>query len=193
MKLRATEVQIGDCLFVPLESDLLRYGNIEEADANSVWLSFAAERAARREKPDRFDSARTLLHHELAATPSTNLPIAGQLYLMSAATEGQFVTSDRPVVLTRDSPGAMGLADLAVQILFPLSSGIAIIGGVDLTAAAVPVERRVVAEMNAKIAWNANRQIYARDERFEYVSADGQVKTGPDLAIDPAFALEPPA
>lgn len=101
---------------------------------------------------------------------------AGRRWVFLQAKEGQFVTSDRPVVLTRDCPGLLGLADLAVRILFPLSSGIAIMGGVELTAAAVPIERRVVAEINAKIAWNANRQIYARDETFEYVAADGDLK-----------------
>ena len=114
----------------------------------------------------------------------------GRTWLFVEAVEGQFVTCDRPVILTRDGEGLLGLADPAVQILFPLSPTVAILGARDFVESVVSADRTAVAEYNAKIAWNAHRQIYARDEQFEYRASDGQVRPGRAIMTDLAFVVQ---
>ena len=88
------------------------------------------------------------------------------------ATEGQFVTSDRPVVAlwsdeNKTDPVGLGLG--GSRILFPLSSTVAINGGFELEDCALEIGAEDVAKINGRIILGVKRQIYARDDGFEYL------------------------
>lgn len=83
--LRGVEVSIGDCVFVPTDGDSVRFGNLERFESDAVWASFRAEKAARRADAERFGDAEILLADEIGATPSSNQPIVGCVYVLPLA------------------------------------------------------------------------------------------------------------
>lgn len=107
------------------------------------------------------------------------------------ATSGEFVTCDRPVALIWTDPkrnDPIGLALRNTRVLFPLSPTVAISGGFELTDSIVEVGAEDVAKINGRIILNAGRQVYARDDEFEYMMQhNARTKLGAELKDD-AFA-----
>jgi hypothetical protein len=132
-----------------------------------------------------FTNARDLLRY-----------FVGRNWTFLKAETGQFITSDRPVVLTREKarPNVPpGLAHPDVLILFPLSSDSAVLGGLDVPPIAVTLSREEVAETNGQIILNATRQVYAQDATFEYKFGLNPVKPAADLLHDAALNDDAPA
>ena len=104
------------------------------------------------------------------------------------AVEGQFVTCDRPVALIwadRRCNDPIGLGLKNTRVLFPLSSEIAISGGFELKNDVLDVGAEDVARINGRLILNASRQVYARDDIFEYdLPHNVIVKRGVDLPLD---------
>ncbi|TAM65339.1 MAG: DUF4238 domain-containing protein [Microbacteriaceae bacterium] len=104
------------------------------------------------------------------------------------ATAGHFITCDRPVALIWADPsetGPIGLGLPNTRVLFPLSSHVAISGGFELKNATVEVGAVDVAKINGRIILNANHQVYARDDQFEYLLPhNSHVMRGSDLSND---------
>lgn len=108
------------------------------------------------------------------------------------ATEGHFVTSDRPVSLmwadpSRTDPVGLGLRN--TRVLFPLSSTIAIYGGFELTDDVIDLGADKVAAVNGRTILNATRQIYARESDFTYaLQHNGGPRDGSALLSDEIIA-----
>jgi hypothetical protein len=88
---------------------------------------------------------------------------------------GGFVTTDHPVCVHRPAEGinygqqfapGFGLADR--DILFPLSSKVALIGRMEGEEDVVEVDRHCVASFNATVMGFAMKQIYAADDQYYY-------------------------
>jgi hypothetical protein len=87
---------------------------------------------------------------------------------------GGFVTTDHPVCVHRPgglnygqqfAPG-LGLSDR--DILFPLSSKVALMGRLEGNEDVVEVDRQTVASFNATVMGYAMKQIYAADDQYYY-------------------------
>jgi hypothetical protein len=128
------------------------------------------------------------LHTEFTLSKDLFAAFANRGWNLYKATSGQFVTSDRPVVVTWDDPmktDPVGLSSPGSRVLFALSSGIALCGGAELEDAAFEVDEIDVAKINGRIILNANRQVYARDDNFEYLLQHNPgAKLGRHLADD---------
>jgi Protein of unknown function (DUF4238) len=114
--------------------------------------------------------------------------VAERKWNVYKAGSGEFVTCDRPAILmwadpTKTEPVGLGMRH--TRLLFPLSSSIAISGGFELDNATITVDASEVAKINGRIVVNANRQVYARDDDFEYALRHNEgTKKGSDLAHD---------
>ena len=112
-------------------------------------------------------------------------PVEAARWNVYKATSGEFVTCDRPAIPmwadpTKTEPVGLGLRH--TRLLFPLSSDVAISGGFELDDATVDVDDLEVSRINGRIILNANRQVYARDEGFEYsLGHNTDTKRGNDL------------
>ena len=123
----------------------------------------------------------------------TNAPqllrfLEGRQWNIYRAIEGQFVTCDRPAALIWADPRCndpIGLSLKNTRVLFPLSSEIAINGGFELKDRVVDLGAEDVAKVNGRLILNAGRQVYARDDSFEYaLPHNGVVKRGVDILND---------
>lgn len=93
---------------------------------------------------------------------------------------GGFVTTDHPVCIHR--PGGMnygaqfapglGLSDR--DVLFPLSSNVALVGRLDGDEDIVELDDKGVADFNATVMGYAMKQIYAADDQFKYTRPAGK-------------------
>ena len=88
---------------------------------------------------------------------------------------GGFVTTDHPVCVHRPgglhygqqfAPG-LGLSDR--DILFPLSSKVALMGRLEGAEDVMEVDRDTVAKFNATVMGYAMKQIYAADDQYHYM------------------------
>ncbi len=128
---RGAELNIGDCLFVPTGGDELRFGNLEDAREAKLWLSFAAERAARRAGAEPFDEVEVLRHDEIDATPPADRPAVGARYLLMTARdrarvvcvealdEGNGIARVTPVLLGAEGEGSGQAEDVDAADLYP--------------------------------------------------------------------------
>jgi hypothetical protein len=108
---------------------------------------------------------------------------------------GGFVTTDHPVCMDRPGAGTYygqqyapgwGLADK--DILFPLSSNVAVIGRREGEEDVVEVDRHNVASFNATVMGFAMRQVYSADDQYCYArSAYLPIGRGFTLLNDPKF------
>lgn len=114
--------------------------------------------------------------------------VAQRKWNVYKATIGEFVTCDRPVSLIWTDPrksDPIGLAHRNTRLLFPLSPTVAISGGFELTDSMVEVGAEDVAKINGRIILNAGRQVYARDDQFEYMlQHNAGTKRGTELKDD---------
>lgn len=87
---------------------------------------------------------------------------------------GGFVTTDHPVCVHRPrgvnygQQFAPGLGQSDRDILFPLSSKVALIGRLEGDEDVMAVDRQTVANFNATVMGYAMRQIYAADDQYHY-------------------------
>jgi hypothetical protein len=104
---------------------------------------------------------------------------------------GGFVTTDHPVCIHR--PGGLnygqqfapgrGLGDQ--NILFPLSSRVALMGRLEGNEDVMEVDRQTVASFNATVMGYAMKQIYAADDRYYYTRpAPQELGRGSTLSQD---------
>lgn len=116
-------------------------------------------------------------------------------WVLAKAAQSQtgYVTSDRPVSLIWRDPkehfGAPGLAHLDTELIFPISNDLAVIGAFEAKNIAVNAPADFVARVNSVTIGRSNRQIYARDQDFKYLSGpDAAVREGHALVTDPFYA-----
>lgn len=123
----------------------------------------------------------------------TVLPLLGArkwLLLRAPADAGGFITSDHPVVLQwserkdRGMFSSPGFGLKGTEVLFPLSNELAMLGVFDGREGVTDVSPDVVAQVNGIIIYYGHRQIYARDNRFRYALASGEIRRGADLLED---------
>ncbi len=123
----------------------------------------------------------------------TVLPLLGErswLLFRAGADSGGFVTSDHPVSLywsdARDRghfyPPGFGLKD--TEVLFPVSHELAMVGTFDGPRGVHDATPNQVALANGITVMHGHRQIYARDDRFQYAYVPGDIRRGADLLRD---------
>jgi hypothetical protein len=85
-----------------------------------------------------------------------------------------FITSDHPMCLMWSDPARRGgfygpgLGLAQTQLLFPVSSELALIGAFEAENDAIDADERLVAQINGSVILHAGRQVYARDSSFLY-------------------------
>jgi len=112
---------------------------------------------------------------------------------------GGFITSDHPVCLMWTDPKlhggvygpGFGLAK--TEVLFPLTSELALVGSFEREEAELDAHIFAVAECNAMTIWFAERQVYARDATFAYLRpGSSPCAFGQDLVNDGSFVRPRP-
>jgi len=91
------------------------------------------------------------------------------VFFYSSDARVPFITSDHPVVLCAKSDGAIwssGFGRLDLDVIFPLTRKVALVGGFDLSEKAFRINSEQVAKINAIVLAGAESQIYAPNERF---------------------------
>jgi hypothetical protein len=78
-----------------------------------------------------------------------------------------------------------GLGLRGTQLLFPISTELAILGAFELEEGVIEADEMQVAQINGCIVLHARHQIYARDENFPYIfKSQSGVRRGPCLLQD---------
>lgn len=113
--------------------------------------------------------------------------------LFRAPVTGGFITSDHPMCLMWSDPAQRGrgpyppgLALLGTQLLFPISTELAIIGAFELEKDdIIEADEKQIAEINGSIILHARHQIYARDADFSYLfKTHNEIRRGAQLLQD---------
>lgn len=119
------------------------------------------------------------------------------VFLRASASSGGFVTSDHPVNLVWSDPiragqfYSPGFGLKGTEVLFPLSSRLAMIGAFDVENATINASDEMVAHFNGAAISMAARQVYARDHNFQYKrSPTEQSRKASRLIDDPQFHRE---
>jgi hypothetical protein len=114
--------------------------------------------------------------------------------LRAPSSSAGFITSDHPFALSwsnqkmRNGPYAPGLGLRETEIVFPLSSRLAVVGAFELRDAESDVSDEMVASINGATVANALRQVYARDRNFTYLMQYNEPdRKGSRLIDDPRF------
>jgi hypothetical protein len=81
----------------------------------------------------------------------------------------------------------IGLKHKGTEILFPVSSRMAVLGAFEIGEGHADASPLTVAEMNGTIALFAERQVYARDMNFTYSLEEGTERKASRLVNDPKF------
>lgn len=127
----------------------------------------------------------------------TLLPLLGKrnwLIVRATSGTGGFITSDHPFVLqwtehrNRGPFHSPGFGLRGTEVVFTITHDIAMIGTFDEPGGGFDAGEREVALVNGCIIGHSRRQIYARDDRFQYVGRDGNIHRGADVLRD----LPPP-
>jgi hypothetical protein len=113
--------------------------------------------------------------------------------LKAGENTGGFVTTDHPVCVHRPADGinygqqfapGLGLGD--IDILFPLSSKVALIGRFEGEEDVINVDKHSVASFNATVMGYAMKQIYAANDQYYYArQAHQPIGRGSTLLQDP--------
>lgn len=121
------------------------------------------------------------------------LPLLGRrcwMLLRAAPGTGGFVTSDHPVVLDwidrrgRGTFQSTGHGLKSTEVIFPVSHDLVMYGQFEGRFGVLDVGLDVVTRINTDIIAHAQRQIYAKDDRFRYAITSGRVRFGADLLRD---------
>ena len=104
---------------------------------------------------------------------------------------GNFVTSDHPVCLIDiserpSSPHGVGVGMAETAVLFPVSTRLLLSGRFEGNEAVRTIGPVDVARVNAQIIQRAERQVFAYDASFTYLTRSGLMK-GSQLVSDPFF------
>jgi Protein of unknown function (DUF4238) len=112
-------------------------------------------------------------------------------WLMKAPqNSGGFVTSDHPVCLMWSDPKerremrAPGFGMRRTQVIFPISSRLAVAGAFEIEEDETEIDDWNVAAINGTITAFADRQTYSRDMHFEYVFGAGEAPRKASKLID---------
>ncbi|MFC5550297.1 DUF4238 domain-containing protein [Massilia aerilata] len=103
---------------------------------------------------------------------------------------GGFVTSDHPVGLQwierkpRGFYSSPGFALPGTEVLFPVSHDLLMVGEFGGPGGILEANKKQVAFANAALIWHADRQVYARDEKFVYIRGERELRSGKDLVSD---------
>ncbi|QLQ17962.1 MAG: DUF4238 domain-containing protein [Exiguobacterium profundum] len=110
----------------------------------------------------------------------------------AADAAGDFITSDHPMCLF-DVSGrkphplyGVGLGMTQTAVLFPIGRKTALIGRFEGEEGIHEIGSREVAAMNSEVILRAQRQVYAYDDRFNYIGNGGWMP-GHMLPLDPIF------
>lgn len=110
---------------------------------------------------------------------------------VAAANAGHFVTSDHPVVLMPvgwdPGPYGIGFGTANTVVIFPLNRRMLLTGTFEGEDRVIEVGAPDVAKHNRHVIMAAERQVYAFDNRFAYLSRPFGYKTGADLPSDAEF------
>ncbi len=107
--------------------------------------------------------------------------------LRASAESGGFVTSDNPTTLCWDDATLEGgfyppgFGATGTSVVSPLSKTLAIRGSFDGRDGVLEVPPDLVAAINTRTIALADRQIYAQNDRFEFVGPDNKVNRGDAL------------
>jgi hypothetical protein len=118
--------------------------------------------------------------------------------LRAPAHSGGFITSDRPFYLTwsnpvmRGGPPAPGLALAGTDIYFPISPSLAVVGAFNVGHTIEDIDEDRVAMCNSAMADGADRQVYARNQKFFYARTSREARrAGNQLITDNRFLHKP--
>jgi hypothetical protein len=116
------------------------------------------------------------------------------IVLKAPASHAGFITSDAPVSIMWQNPSnpePAGLGLLDTQILFPVTSHVAIAGAFEFDDRTMEADDALVAKFNGNILRLAHRQVYARVDEFRYkLSRNPTIKMGRELLDDIARFCE---
>jgi hypothetical protein len=128
------------------------------------------------------------IHLEMEAVKALLPYLTNRNWLVVRTTDesGLFITSDHPVVLIwkdpeshppfyRNHPG-FGLS--GTQVLFPISSKVAIIGEFKGNSGDVTSTLRLTADFNSMLLNISHKQIYAPKLAFPFIGKDGEILEG---------------
>jgi hypothetical protein len=106
-------------------------------------------------------------------------------------TSGGFITSDHPLCLRwmdhRPNLIGPGLGMPRTEVLFPLSTHLALVGAFELDEGVHEVSDEFVAQCNRTIISFAEWQVYARDNHFRFISSTDEIRKANRLLDDPNF------
>ena len=136
------------------------------------------------------------LGFELPAVDKISPFVFARKWLLLRAPEGSsgFVTSDHPACLmwsdatlrTGTYPPGHGLR--GTQLIFPISTELAMIGAYEIFGEERDADETLIAQVNTTIISYAQKQVYARDDKFVYFSPhSGKVKLGSEITNDTFF------
>jgi hypothetical protein len=92
------------------------------------------------------------------------------------------------VVRPAEQPFAFGAKTRGTEIIFPLSPKLAVVGAFELENGEADVDEETVASANGTIILNAQRQVYAGREDFQYqIDQNQKPQPGSDLIADERF------
>jgi Protein of unknown function (DUF4238) len=128
-------------------------------------------------------------HHDHAAERLWNKK--WQLVIASDDSGG-FVTTDDPVTIRwtdgQEHADRPGLAENNSEIIFPLSTKLALRGRSEGEEVVVNADAAAVAEINSHVINNASRQVFAYDHSFKFARGEPvQLKSGATLNQDEQF------
>jgi len=128
-------------------------------------------------------------HHDQAAERLWNKK--WQLVIASDDSGG-FVTTDDPVTIRwtdgQEHPDRPGLAENNCEIIFPLSTKLALRGSSEGEEGVVNADAATVARINSHIIDNASRQVFAHDHSFKFARGGPvELKSGATLSQDERF------
>jgi hypothetical protein len=101
-----------------------------------------------------------------------------------------FITSDHPVCLIWSVPNRLppGFGIKGTEVIFPLSSRLALIGAFEIDDGEYDASDAFVAEINGVVIAYATRQVYARDQNFHYQpEPNAEPRKASRLISEPTF------
>jgi hypothetical protein len=168
-----------------------------------------------RSKPHGVAAQRDFNRIEVEGTPSKESIMAAEIDHHNQAVErlwnkkwqlviasddsGGFVTTDDPVTIRwtdgQEHADRPGLAENNSEIIFPLSTKLALRGRSDGEEDVVNADAAAVAKVNSQIINNASRQVFAYDHAFKFARGEpAELKSGATLNQDEHFlSAEKPA